>query len=120
MKLKVCLVDRELAVHCIVEAVEVATSYSEYQLILEIALTLANDHGEGGRGEGGRERREGGKGREGGVGGRGGRERKRRSYRKRSGKKDLVGRTCGRERGGGRVMECVLCGTRLKERKAIV
>ena len=31
---------------CIVEAVESANTYSEYQLILEISMTLANDHGE--------------------------------------------------------------------------
>ena len=40
------VVHREVAVRCIVEAVEVATTYSEYQLILEISMTLANDHGE--------------------------------------------------------------------------
>lgn len=38
-------VSRELAVRCIVDAVEMATTYSEYQLILEISMTLANDHG---------------------------------------------------------------------------
>jgi hypothetical protein len=36
--------DREMAVRCIPEALEVATSHSEYQLILEISMTLANDH----------------------------------------------------------------------------
>jgi hypothetical protein len=41
----VCLRGREMAVRCIPEALEVATSHSEYQLILEISMTLANDHG---------------------------------------------------------------------------
>ena len=37
---------REMAVRYIPDALEAATSYSEYQLILEISMTLANDHGE--------------------------------------------------------------------------
>ena len=37
---------REVAVRCIIDAVEMATTYSEYQLILEITMTLANDHGD--------------------------------------------------------------------------
>ena len=41
-----CALHREVAVRCIADAVEAATTYSEYQLILEISMTLANDHGE--------------------------------------------------------------------------
>ncbi|CAI8032903.1 Serine/threonine-protein phosphatase 4 regulatory subunit 1 [Geodia barretti] len=38
------VLDREMAVRCIPEALEAATSHSEYQFILEISMTLANDH----------------------------------------------------------------------------
>ena len=47
MYMYILYVSRELAVRCIADAVEVATTYPEYQLILEISITLANDHGEG-------------------------------------------------------------------------
>ena len=36
---------RELAVRCIYESTQVVTSYTDFELLLEIAFALANDHG---------------------------------------------------------------------------
>lgn len=38
---------RELAVRCIYESTQVVTSYTDFELLLEIAFALSNDHGKG-------------------------------------------------------------------------
>ena len=38
---------RELAVRCIYESTQVVSSYTDFELLLEIAFALSNDHGKG-------------------------------------------------------------------------